>query len=244
VSEILRVEEVSRAFGGLMAVNDVSFGVADGEILGLIGPNGAGKTTLFNVISGYYPPTKGRTYFLERDITGLRPYHLAVLGIGRTFQIVRPFPQLTVLENVMVGAFLRTPHRPTAEARARDVLELTGLTEVASRRASSLPIAGRKRVEVARALATQPRLLLLDEVVAGLNPTEVDQMVELIRRVRDTGVSIVVVEHVMRFIMGISDRVIVLSYGRLIAGGPPRQVAQDPGVIEAYLGEEAAGADR
>ncbi len=242
--EILRVEDVSRAFGGLMAVNGVSFSVADGEILGLIGPNGAGKTTLFNVISGYYPPTRGRSFFLGRDVTGLRPYHLAALGIGRTFQIVRPFPQLTVLENVMVGAFLRNPSRPMAEAQARDVLALTGLTEMASRRASSLPIAGRKRVEVARALATQPRLLLLDEVVAGLNHTEVDQIVDLIRRVRDTGVSIVVVEHVMRFIMGISDRVVVLSYGRLIAEGPPRQVARDPGVIQAYLGEEASDAGR
>jgi branched-chain amino acid transport system ATP-binding protein len=225
-----------------MAVNDVSFRVDEGEILGLIGPNGAGKTTLFNVISGYQEPTAGRTFFLGRDVTGLRPYDLAVLGIGRTFQIVRPFPQLTVLENVLVGAFLRTPRRHLAEARARDVLVLTGLMDVAARRAGSLPVAGRKRIEVARALATQPRLLLLDEVVAGLNPTEVDQMVDLIRRVRDTGISIVVVEHVMRFIMGISDRVIVLSYGRLIAAGSPRQVAQDPGVIEAYLGEEAAGA--
>lgn len=234
---ILEVERVHQNFGGLLALQDVSLSVEEGEILGLIGPNGAGKTTLFNVISGYLKPTAGSVRFLGEDVTGLPPYRLAAMGMGRTFQIVRPFPKLTVLENVLIGAFLRTSSRGEAEERAWEVLELTGLVPFASRPAAGLNLAGRKRLEIARALALRPRLLLLDEVVAGLNPTEADATVDLIRRIRDRGVTVIIVEHVMRVIMGLSDRVVVLNYGRKIAEGTPQEVASNPAVVAAYLGE-------
>jgi len=239
---VLRLEDVSMAFGGLMAVQDVSFDVAPGEIVGLIGPNGAGKTTVFNTVSGYYRPTRGRISFLGRDVTGRPPYALAAMGIGRTFQIVKPFAGLSVLENVLVASYLRYPRQAEARQKAWEVLKFIGLGERAHLPAAGLTVAGRKRLEMGKALALEPRLLLLDEVVAGLNPTEADQTVRLILRIRDAGVTILIVEHIMRVIMTISTRLIVLNFGQMIAQGRPEAVAQDRQVIEAYLGEDAGGA--
>ena len=234
--EILRTESVQRVYGGLIAVSDVDLVVNEGEILGLIGPNGAGKTTFFNLVSGAVPVSAGRIFYRGEDITRLPVYRRAELGISRTFQIMKPFPRLTVMENVLVGAFLRHHHRDAAEQWAAEVLEMTQLTAVAEASARSLTTAGRKRVEVAKALALNPRLLLLDEVVAGLNPTEAQETIGLIRRIRDRGTTIVMVEHIMRVIMGLSDRIVVLNHGRKIADGSPQQVAANPDVITAYLG--------
>jgi branched-chain amino acid transport system ATP-binding protein len=237
---ILRVDGVSKAFGGLMAVSDVSFTVKKGEIIGLIGPNGAGKTTLFNVVSGYYAPTRGKVLFDGKDVSGKPPFALAARGIGRTFQVVKPFPGLSVLENVVIAAFLKHPRRADAEAHAWKVLEVTGLADRAQEAASSLTLAGRKRLEISKALALDPSFLLLDEVVAGLNPTEVDRTIELILALRERGITILIVEHIMRVIMRISDRLVVLNFGEKIAEGPPAEVAANPAVVQAYLGEAHA----
>ncbi len=240
VEPILKVNSVTKCFGGLTAVNDVSFQVQPGEIVGLLGPNGAGKTTLFNVISGYYAPTSGSINFKGQDISGKRPYVLAGLGIGRTFQVVKPFAGLTVLENIIIASFLRYPKRADAERHAWKILESTELADRANVSAASLTLAGRKRLEIGKALALEPSFLLLDEVVAGLNPTEADRTVELILKLKEQGMTILIVEHIMRVIMNISDRLVVLNFGEKIAEGAAAEVARNPLVIEAYLGEAAA----
>ena len=234
----LSARSLSKDFGGLPAVDDVSFDVAEGEILGLIGPNGAGKTTLFNLVSGYLRPTRGHFEVLGRDMTGRPPWELARLGVSRTFQVVRPFPRLTVFGNVVVAAYLRHPTRLGAERRAREVLALLGMQRLVDQEAASLNLPSRKRLEIAKALALEPKLLLLDEVVAGLNATEAEETIGVIRRVRDRGITIVIVEHIMKVIMGLSDRVVVLNYGKKIAQGTPQAVAADPAVVAAYLGTE------
>jgi branched-chain amino acid transport system ATP-binding protein len=244
VSEpVLKLEKVTVAFGGLVAVDAVSFEIATGEILGLIGPNGAGKTTVFNAVSGYNKPTRGRVSFLGRDVTGHQPYTLAAMGIGRTFQIVKPFSGLSVLENILVSSYLRHPRQTQARDKAWEVLRFIGLADRADVQAAGLTLAGRKRLEIGKALALEPKLLLLDEVVAGLNPSEADQTVRLILKIRDAGVTILIVEHIMRVIMRISTRLIVLNYGRMIAQGKPDEVARNPEVIEAYLGESTDAAE-
>ncbi len=236
---LLRTENVVKRFGGLVAVHQVSFELYEGEILGLIGPNGAGKTTLFNCINGIYRPEEGRIFFRGTDITGWSPSRLAHMGMARTFQIVRPLAELTVRENVMVGAAFGEKRLSLAQAArvADEVLAFLGLTDRADQLAGSLNVAQKKRLELARALASQPRLLLLDEVLAGLNPKEVDEMVETIRRIREQGITILMIEHVMRAIMNLSDRILVLDFGELIAEGTPEEIAQNERVIKAYLGD-------
>jgi len=236
----LAVRDLRRDFGGVHAVDGVDFDVGQGEIVGLIGPNGAGKTTLFNLVSGYLRPTKGTISLFGEDVTGLSPFRLARRGVSRTFQVMRPFPRLSVLENVMVGAFLREPALHGAEGEAMRVLALLGMERRAHEPASALTQAARKRLEIAKALSLRPRLLLLDEVVSGLNESEVAATIEIIRRVREGGVTIVIVEHILKVIMGLSDRVVVLDHGKKIAEGSPAAVAQDPGVVAAYLGSEDA----
>ncbi len=237
---MLALESVTKRFGGLTAVRAVSIRVEAGDLLGIIGPNGAGKTTLFNVIAGYYRPDGGRIVFDGHDITRHPPHEICRLGLTRTFQIVKPFGSLSVLDNVMIGAL--TPIRSVTEARraAQQVVETCGLADFAGVPAKSLPIGFRKRLEVARALATRPRLLLLDEVMAGLNPSELASMVELIRRLHEDGLTIIVIEHIMAAVMRLARQIAVLHHGELIAEGPPARIARDPKVVDAYLGEEFA----
>jgi branched-chain amino acid transport system ATP-binding protein len=235
---ILEVKGISKYFGGLAAVVDVEFYIEQGEIVGLIGPNGAGKTTLFNLISGAFRPTSGVTYFKGKKITRLKPYAICQRGIARTFQLVKLFGDLTVLENVLLACLFRKPKCSGQEAakESLELLEFTGLSGQQGLPAKELTVANQKRLEVARALATHPELLLLDEVMAGLNPTEVTEAIGLIKRIRENGVTILMVEHVMKAIMNVSDRVIALHYGEKIAEGSPIEIASNPMVIEVYLG--------
>jgi branched-chain amino acid transport system ATP-binding protein len=249
LAPLLQLQGVSRSFGGLRAVSRVDLDVRAGEILGLIGPNGAGKTTLFNLITGLFQPTEGRILFEGVDISRMPPARRCTLGIARTFQLVRPFPHLSVLDNVAVGRIYgreRAGSRRQAESEALDVLNLMGLADRASVLAKSLTLVDRKRLELGRALATRPSLLLIDELLAGLNPSEVLVAMELIRAIRASGVTIVMVEHLVKAVFGLSDRVAVLNAGEKIAEGTPGEVAADPRVVDAYLGtthaEEAAGA--
>jgi branched-chain amino acid transport system ATP-binding protein len=256
---ILRVESIRRCFGGLVALDDVGFGVEKGCIKGVIGPNGAGKTTLFHVISGLLHPDGGEVYFEDRRITGLKPYQIARRGISRTFQSLSLFGNMTVLENVMVGchrrtrsgmaaAALRTPSQRREEHRMREAalqqLEAVGIVSAAAEAVGSLSFGRRRMVELARALATEPRLILLDEPASGLNTRETDELGDIIRRIRDRGVTVLVVEHDMSLVMDVCEEIVVLDFGRTLAEGSPAQVRNDPNVIEVYLGgdfENAAG---
>jgi branched-chain amino acid transport system ATP-binding protein len=237
---LLRVQRVFKRFGGLLAVDDASLAVEAGRITALIGPNGAGKTTLFSVISGFLAPSEGRIFYRGADVTGLPPHLLARRGIVRTFQIVQPFADLTVHENIAIGAHLSRRSRADALAAAADVARTVGLGDLLGRPAASLTVAGRKRLEVARALAAEPELLLLDEVLAGLNPREVAAMVPVIRALADNGITILMIEHVMQAVMSLAEHVFVLAEGRIIAEGAPQAVVGNARVVEAYLGHGAA----
>jgi branched-chain amino acid transport system ATP-binding protein len=231
---------ITKRFGGLAAVADLSFTVEKGEIFGIIGPNGSGKTTVFNCISRFFPLTSGELYFKGQRIDQLPAHKICELGIGRTFQVVRPLRRMSVEDNVMAGAFLRTANIATARHRAREIIDFCNLTRYREREAKTLPIPVRKRLEIARSLATEPEMLLLDETCAGLNPKESEEAIELILKIRDAGITIIIVEHIMKVMMGISDRILAINFGSKIALGNPTEVANHPEVVKAYLGDAYA----
>jgi len=237
---MLEVKNLTKFFGGLGAVRELSFRVEKGQIFGLIGPNGAGKTTVFNLINGFYPPTSGEILFKGKPITGLKPNAICKKGIARTFQVVKPLSRMTVLENVMASAFCRVNSIKKAQEEALKTLDFCGLTHRKDYLARSLTIGDRKRLEITRAMATHPEVILLDETAAGLNPTELEDAIALIRKIREQGVTILIVEHIMKVIMSISDRIHAINYGQTIAEGTPQEVASNKAVIEAYLGEAYA----
>lgn len=234
---LLEVKEVSMFFGGLAAISDVTFDIRKGEILGLIGPNGAGKTTMFNVVNGFYNPTKGKVFFKDKNISGMKPHQICQMGIARTFQVVKPLQRMNVLDNVIASAFLRVKSRAQAEDIALETIKFAGLYDDRDVISKALPLGKRKKLEIARALATQPELLLLDESFAGLNPVELDESIEIIKKIKDRGITIMIIEHHMKVIMAISDRIVVLNYGQKIAEGTPNEIGSNSLVIEAYLGE-------
>lgn len=238
--KFFEARDITKKFGGLAAVSDLSFNVEQGEIFGVIGPNGSGKTTVFNLISRFFPLTEGEIYFKGKRIDTLPAHKICSLGIGRTFQVVKPLRRMSVLDNVMAGAFLRTGSIGKARQKAEEVVEFCNLGQYVNYEAKSLPIPLRKRLEIARSLATEPELLMLDETCAGLNPRESEKAIELIQKIRDTGVTIIIVEHIMKVMMGISDRILAINFGREIAMGTPQEVARHPEVIKAYLGEDYA----
>ncbi len=237
---LLRVDGVGKRFGGLLAVDNASFTAERGRITALIGPNGAGKTTLFSLISGFSRPSQGRIFFSGADITGEPPHRLARRGIARTFQIVQPFAGITVLDNIAVGSYVLRPARADALAAARAIAHLVGLGEHLHRPAANLTVSALKRLELARGLSIEPQLLLLDEVLAGLNPSEIADLVPVLRAIRDRGVTILFIEHLMQAVMQLAEHILVLAEGRIIAQGPPMEIARNPHVIEAYLGRGAA----
>lgn len=237
---LLEVHNMTKQFGGLRAVDALNLQIEKGQIFGLIGPNGAGKSTAFNCIAGAFAPTSGSIRFDGRDITGSKPWNLCKQGLARTFQIVKPFGSKSVLYNVVVGSFATTNSRKVAEEKAMQVLESLNFADKKDILAGNLTIADRKRLEIAKALATEPKLLLLDEVMAGLRPSEVDEMVEILKELRDRGVTIFVIEHIMRAIMALSDRIVVIQFGKKIAEGTPNEIANNENVIKAYLGEDYA----
>lgn len=236
---LLEVHDITKRFGGLVAVNSLSVSVDAGHIAALIGPNGAGKTTAFNVIAGFYQTSEGKVIFDGKDITNMRPDVICKLGLTRTFQVVRPFRGITILDNVMVGAYNRTSIDRVARDRAHDVLKFMKMDKLSNQMASGLPIAGRKRLEIARALATEPKMILLDETMAGLRPTETDEIIEVVRDISKQGIGILLVEHVMKVVMSLAENVVVIHHGVKIAEGAPNEVVQNKLVIDAYLGEVA-----
>lgn len=235
---VLAVKNFTKRFGGLTAVSDLSFELEEGEILGLIGPNGAGKTTVFNCITGFLKPDRGEMLFRQKPATGLEPHRYCQMGLARTFQIVKPFLTISVLDNVMVGALARETSIKKAGRLSMEIIRMVGLGSMAHVEAQGLPLPMRKRLELARVLATGPSVLLLDEVMAGLNPTEVDEIIDLIKKINKKGVSILMIEHVMRGVMALSQRVVVINYGEKIAEGSPERVVREDVVVEAYLGKE------
>jgi branched-chain amino acid transport system ATP-binding protein len=236
MADALVIRNLSKRFGGLQAVQDVSFSIREGETVALIGPNGAGKTTTFSLITGYHRPDAGSVFAFGRELVGLRPHDICAHGLARTFQVARPFGKMTVLANVMTGAFLRDKRHEVARARARETIDFVGLSAKEHTSAHNLTTIDQRRLEMARALATQPRILLLDEVMAGLNPAEIDQAVALIEKLSKRGLTIVIIEHVMRAIMAVARHIVVLDHGQKIAEGLPREVVANEDVIRAYLG--------